>query len=173
MRRVASSSALLVCTPSCFMPRTVLPHPARASRDRQAIAIRNVDIVAPPRIGPSLGPCPKHDTGKGQINSVGTRKHGYASSVFRTAPHPRQLASKNKSSESPITRFIKPNEFKGCSKIKIIKLDCMAPATYLSLGRYLLDDFGFCDIERNRTNFPSDSNIKPRCNITAWFTIIC
>jgi len=60
---------------------------------------------------------------------------------------------------------IKTNENNEHRKIKIIKLDCAVPVTYLSLGRYLLDDFGFCDLERNRTNFPSDSNIKPRCNI--------
>jgi hypothetical protein len=65
---------------------------------------------------------------------------------------------KNKPDDIPACNRIKPNEINGCGKTEIIKLDYPTPATYLSFGRYLLDDFGFCDFVRNRTNFPSDSN---------------
>jgi hypothetical protein len=68
---------------------------------------------------------------------------------------------------------IKSNEFSSFRKTRIIKLDCAAAVTYLSFGRYLLDDFGFCDLARNRTNFPSDSNKSFSVTFAEWFNIIC
>jgi hypothetical protein len=101
------------------------------------------------------------------------QKTGSLPRRFQNSGRPNSRIEAKINSADLQSGVINPNENNDHRKIKIIKLDCTAPVTYLSFGRNLLDDFGFCDIERNRTNFPSDSNIKPRCNITAWFTIIC
>jgi len=60
---------------------------------------------------------------------------------------------------------IKHNVNNAQNEIVEIKLDVFAPVTYLLRCRYLLDDFGFCDFARNRTNFPSDSN---KCRFLAF-----
>lgn len=87
---------------------------------------------------------------------------------------PQPVSScKNKPNEISTLRGIKLNEINGRCKTGIIKLDYLTPATYLSFGRYLLDDFGFCDFARNRTNFPSDSNKSFSVTFTGWFNIIC
>ena len=82
-------------------------------------------------------------------------------------------SSRNKHDEISVFYRIKLNEINGCGKTEIIKLDYPTPATYLSFGRYLLDDFGFCDFARNRTNFPSDSNKSFSVTFAGWFNIIC
>ncbi|HTO34499.1 MAG TPA: hypothetical protein VL202_25500 [Pararhizobium sp.] len=120
------------------------------------------DIVIPPtkcRLIGRIG----NDAGAAQINAAKAQS-ACIGRHFQDSRFASGAAGRKKSA----TSGAKPNENNGDDEIKIIELDCATSVNYLSLDRYLLDDFGFCDFVRNWTNFPSDSNIKPRCNTTAW-----
>jgi hypothetical protein len=157
------ASALRVRTPSRFMPRTALLHPGGARTDTHRATIAAFHIVAPRGAD-------DEDMMRYPINQLGPRqnKRNQGTHIWRPFTGQQQESP-------PAFRFflIKSNEINTHGETEIIKLDSPNPVTYLSFGRYLLDDFGFCDLARNRTNFPSDSNKSPSVAFTGWFNIIC